>query len=154
MPRSHQNEYISASVMLMPSNDDFIRGNAFRIPGHLWGESTGGFSHRGQWRGALMFSLIRAWTNGWANNRDTGDLRRYPVHYEVTAVYAFQRYYHAWIVDMIWGNIVALRKLKSPDTLNGLKSTCCSCSFVNGVNHYGQVMPYGDNDMGKNAWFR
>ena len=25
--------------------------------------------HTGQWRGGLMFSLICAWTNGWANNR-------------------------------------------------------------------------------------
>ena len=26
--------------------------------------------HRGQWHGALLFSLMCAWTNGWANNRD------------------------------------------------------------------------------------
>ena len=33
---------------------------------------TGEFrSHIGQWRGALMFSLICAWTNGRVNNRDT-----------------------------------------------------------------------------------
>ena len=37
---------------------------------------TGEFPHKGQWRGALMFSLIFAWTNGWVNNRDAGDLRR------------------------------------------------------------------------------
>ena len=30
--------------------------------------------HKGQWRGALMFSLICAWTNGWINHRDAGDL--------------------------------------------------------------------------------
>ena len=29
--------------------------------------------HKGQWRGAFVFSLIRAWTNDWVNNRDTGD---------------------------------------------------------------------------------
>ena len=28
--------------------------------------------HKGQWRGALMFSLICAWTNGWANNEEAG----------------------------------------------------------------------------------
>ena len=33
--------------------------------------------HEGQWRGALVFSLICAWTNGWATNRDAGDLRCY-----------------------------------------------------------------------------
>ena len=26
-------------------------------------------THKGQWRGALMFSLICAWINGWVNNR-------------------------------------------------------------------------------------
>ena len=29
--------------------------------------------HKCWWRGALMFSLICAWTNGWANNRDPGE---------------------------------------------------------------------------------
>ena len=28
--------------------------------------------HKGQWRGALMFSLICTWINGWVNNRETG----------------------------------------------------------------------------------
>ena len=41
---------------------------------------------KGQWRGALMFSLICAWTNGWANNRDAGDLRFHCAHYDVTAM--------------------------------------------------------------------
>ena len=39
--------------------------------------------HKGQWRGALMFSLICVWINGWVNNSKAGDLRRYPVHYDV-----------------------------------------------------------------------
>ena len=41
--------------------------------------------HKGQWRGALMFSLICPWTNGWVNNRKAGDLRRYSAHYDVIA---------------------------------------------------------------------
>ena len=39
--------------------------------------------HKGQWRGALMFSLICVWINDWVNNREAGDLRRYRVHYDV-----------------------------------------------------------------------
>ena len=31
--------------------------------------------HKGQWRGALVFSLICAWINGWANTLNAGDLR-------------------------------------------------------------------------------
>ena len=32
---------------------------------------------KGQWCGALMFSLICAWINAWVNNREAGDLTRY-----------------------------------------------------------------------------
>ena len=39
--------------------------------------------HKGQWRGALMFSLICAWINGWVNNHEAGDLRRHRTHYDV-----------------------------------------------------------------------
>ena len=39
--------------------------------------------HKGQWRGVLMFSLIFVWINGWVNNREAGDLRRYRAHYDV-----------------------------------------------------------------------
>ena len=31
---------------------------------------------KGQWRGALMFSLIYVWINGWVNNHEAGDLWR------------------------------------------------------------------------------
>ena len=39
--------------------------------------------HKGQWRTALMFSLICVWINDWVNNREAGDLRRYRAHYDV-----------------------------------------------------------------------
>ena len=42
--------------------------------------------HKGQWRGALMFSLICAWINNWVNNREAGDLRRHRGHYDVNAM--------------------------------------------------------------------
>ena len=38
--------------------------------------------HKGQWRGALMFSL-----NSWVNNRDAGDLRRHRAHYDVIVMW-------------------------------------------------------------------
>ena len=38
---------------------------------------------KGQWRGALMFSLICVWINSWINNCEAGDLRRYRAHYHV-----------------------------------------------------------------------
>ena len=43
--------------------------------------------HKGQWRGALMFSLNWAWINGWVKNPEAGDLRRYRAHYDVIVMH-------------------------------------------------------------------
>ena len=43
--------------------------------------------HKGQWRGALMFSLICVWMNDWVNNREAGDLRRHLDHYDVSVMH-------------------------------------------------------------------
>ena len=61
-------------IMMTSSN-----GNTFRVTGHL--------CHKGQWRGALISSLNCAWINGWVNNREAGDLRRYHAHYDVTMMF-------------------------------------------------------------------
>ena len=55
-------------------------GIIFRVTGHLWGESNGP-PHRGQWRGALIFSSICA-----MNKRvikQAGNLRRHRAHHDV-----------------------------------------------------------------------
>ena len=54
------------------------------------------FPHKGQWRGALMFSLIYAWMNDWVNNREAGDLRRQHGHYDVIVMGTLHR--HAGLV--------------------------------------------------------
>ena len=48
--------------------------------------------HKGQWRGALIFSLICVWINGWVNNREAGDLRWHRAHYDVI-VMTYNRYH-------------------------------------------------------------
>ena len=48
--------------------------------------SPGNSPHKGQWRGALIFSLICTWINGWVNNREAGDLRRHRAHHDVTVM--------------------------------------------------------------------
>ena len=40
-------------------------------------------THKGQWRGALMLSLICTWIHGWVNNREAGVLSRHCAHYDV-----------------------------------------------------------------------
>ena len=42
------------------------------------------YPNKGQ--GGLTFSLVCAWTYGWANNRGAGDLRRCDSHYNVTVM--------------------------------------------------------------------
>ena len=64
-------------------------GNIFpRYWPFVWGihRSPVNSPHKGQWRGALMFSLICVWINDWVNNREAGDLRRYHAHYNVTVM--------------------------------------------------------------------
>ena len=72
-------------VSMMTSSNGII----FRVTGPLCGEFTVPVNspHKGQWRGALMFSLIYVWINGWVNNREAGDLRRYRVHYDVIVMH-------------------------------------------------------------------
>ena len=67
----HQMETFSALLAICAGNSS--------VPGK--------FPHKGQWRGALMLSLICVWINGWENNREAGDLRRYrgnTFYYDVT----------------------------------------------------------------------
>ena len=53
--------------------------------------------HKGQWRGALMFSLMYVWINGWVNNREAGDLRRNQAHYDVIVmVMTWTWFPHYW----------------------------------------------------------
>ena len=49
-----------------PRHWPFVRGI------HRWRVNS---PHKGQWRGALVFSLICVWINGWVNNREAGNLR-------------------------------------------------------------------------------
>ena len=83
--RRHRAHY-DVIVMMTSSN-----GNIFRVTGPLCGEFTGHRSpvnspHRGQWRGALMFSLICVWINAWVNNHEAGDLRHHRCHDDVTVM--------------------------------------------------------------------
>ena len=42
--------------------------------------------HKGQWRGALMSSLVCTRINGWVYNGEAGDLRRNRARYDVTVM--------------------------------------------------------------------
>ena len=76
---------IAADINMMTSSNGII----FRGTGHLCGEFTGPqwiSSHKGQWRGALMLTLICSRINGWVNNLEAGDMRRHRAHYDVIVI--------------------------------------------------------------------
>ena len=63
-------------LIIFKPHDDVIKRKHFprywpfvrRI--HRWLVNS---PHKGQWRGALVFSLICFWINAWVNNREAGD---------------------------------------------------------------------------------
>ena len=54
--------------------------------------------HKGQWHGALMFSLNCVWINSWVNNCEAGDLRLYRAQFDVIVMYVFQSHTIRFIV--------------------------------------------------------
>ena len=74
----------------MESHDDVIKWKHFpRYWPFVRGihRSPVNSPHKGQWRGALMFSLNCVWINIWIDNRKAGDLRRDRAHYDVIVMY-------------------------------------------------------------------
>ena len=105
---------LSLNVFFRAGHDDVINWKHFprhwpfvlgshRSPVNSW--------HKGQWRGALMFSLICACAlicACWVNNGEAGDLRRHHTHYDVTVMYGVicendepqVIHYHFWHHDI------------------------------------------------------
>ena len=83
------------------------------------------FQHKGQWRGALMFSLIYAWINDWVNNREAGDLRRQHGHYDV--------------IVMLWRNVAVTYPSPSGLSFNIFRSASikdCNMDKIQRVQIY------------------
>ena len=66
----HQMDTFSALLILCEGNPPF----------------TGGYPSQRPVKRSLIFFFICAWTNGWSNNRDAGDLRRHRYHYDATVM--------------------------------------------------------------------
>ena len=78
--------YIGTRTNAQNTHHDVIKWNHFpRYRPFVRGihRSPVNSPHKGQWRGAVMFSLICARINAWVNNQEAGDLRRYRTHYDV-----------------------------------------------------------------------
>ena len=88
-PYRYTNDADSNRMLLSQHNDDVIKWKHFpRYRPFVRGihRSPVNSPHKGQWRGALMFSLICTWINGWVNNGEAGDFIRHRAHYDVTVM--------------------------------------------------------------------
>ena len=77
--------HISMQLSYALNHDDVIKWKHFpRYWPFVWGihRSPVNSPHKGQWHGALMFSLICVWINGWVSNPEAGDWRRHRGHYD------------------------------------------------------------------------
>ena len=80
--------------------------------------------HKGQWRGALIFSFICGWINGWANNRMASDSRRHSSHYDVIVMFTFLDSACCWQcydLFVVYGRTPC--------------KTMCGCSFPSAAVH-------------------
>ena len=99
--------------------------------------------HKGQWRGALIFSLICVRINGWVNNRDAGDLRRHHSHYDVTVMivciitfiritiflltssnFEFNKAYFYWFLAILSTKLMPRHLADFSEVLRIYKETC------------------------------
>ena len=109
--------------------DDVIKWKHFlRYWPFEWGihRSPVNSPHKIQWRGALMFSLICAWTSGWVNNREAGDWRRHRPHYDINV--------KSWNMK---------RSMTLPDQCSGIRLPVVSVNYRHTgclVDHYNDVI--------------
>ena len=97
--------------------------------------------HKGQWCGSLMFSLICFWINGWVNNREAGDLRRYHAHYDVTVM--FKTYIDGFAQDCSNSSAIGMELLQS----------CTKLLICHWLTHL-PLMPHVCVSESGQHWFR
>ena len=107
----------------------------------VWGihRSPVNSPHKGQWRGALIFSLIGAWINHWVNNPEAGDLRGHRAHYDVTVMSIFQRICTRLCPGYIISSLVLDRSYKSPSSDRSYK---CPRSIIVTLKDLGKIGRY------------
>ena len=91
-----------------PPHNDVVKWKHFpRYWPFVWGihRSPVNSPHKGQWRRSSMFPLISIWINGWANNRDAGDLKLYHAHYDVTVMLDQYMKHHLLIDRVTWQRV-------------------------------------------------
>ena len=69
-----------------------------------------------------MFTLIWVWINGWVNNREAGDLRRYRAHFDVIVMMKRRRLTSVWISSL------------------KIRRSCTTANLYNGIHTHGKTV--------------
>ena len=127
------------SSCMMTSYWPFVRG----IP-----RSPVNSPHKDHQRGALIFSLICAWINGWTNNREAGDLRRHRAHYDVTVMWRFngadRSSIHLGVLSS-WSNPFSEQFMVIIETENGIPLSQIYILFRKGCRFQGRLSHTDDS---------
>ena len=86
-------------------HDDVIKGNIFRVTGHLCGEFTGD-----RWISRIKasdtelwcFLWSAPWIIGWVNAREAGNLRLHRGHYDVIVMRTLYAFSRDWSFKIAW----------------------------------------------------
>ena len=105
--------------------------------------------HKGQWRGALMFSLMCARINSWVNNREAGDLRRYRHHYDVIVM--LMTWWHGNAFRCITGRCVGNLLMNSRSQMAKDVERCVF--VVVGMNTLLDKQPMIHSNVFINTWY-
>ena len=120
-----------------PRNWPFVRG-IHRSPVNS--------PHKGQWRGALMLSLVCVWINDWANNREACDLKSHRVHYDVIVMW--WHYTHTSVSELphpMTGSGLGRSPIR-PHTMTGVAFWYCPRSqivHISSAHARYQVLEFG-----------
>ena len=120
-------------------HDDVIKWNHFQ---RYWPFVRGihrspvNSPHKGQWRGVLMFSFIRAWLNCWISNREAGDLRRHRTHYDVSVMMTMSRLPVSYLLSQ------SQERTRSYDEICHLMLNECPSPFVPFMYCLGVMLRY------------
>ena len=121
---------------------DVIKWNFFRVTGPLRGEFAchrcQDLPHKGQWRGALMLTLICAWTNRWAKNGDAGVLRRHRTDYDVTVM--TQQELSPWSISR------RITHVNHSSSIVWQLPSCAICGMITLSHSIGLLHPTGNID--------
>ena len=80
---------------------------------------------KGQWRGPFIFSLICAWMNDWANNREACDLKRNRAHCDVIVMNHRYLYISCWSIPSIDNMLPLQWRNSESDGLSNHRSPDC-----------------------------